>query len=84
MWETTPEGRAYARAREKDWEEVGKSSLDQVFADTYHDEVLLLEEAAEILNYHWGRNTWAVRSLMEAGAMPNRLKWAKEWLNRRY
>lgn len=76
-WVHTPEGVAFAEARQKDWNEVGKAKIDRVPGFSS-----LLENAAEICAYYWtGEN----RTLYENPRVtaPNRFKWAEEWLNKR-
>ena len=78
-WGDTPEARAFAEARSKDWEQVGKSSLDAIpyFATS------LYENAAETLAHYWGAYRWGGRAIygnLEIEA-PNRFKWAQEWSN---
>ena len=86
-WEKTPEGKAYARAREKDLDEVGKSFADYYVIDhRYPEDLHLLEGAADFSSVYWGRDTWATwatRERFEVSA-PNRYRWAEEWLNKRY
>ena len=74
-WVNTPEGRAFVRAREKDWEEVGK-------IDYYDNNPSLsshVENAAEMCAYYWN-NSW---DTYESGDLettaPNRYRWAEEW-----
>lgn len=99
-WIETPEGKAYARAREKDWDEVGRSPLDQAITDNYHSEAArLLNGAAEVSSLYWSRGIWPEiaeisniywRINVEPGKgdlkvmAPNRYKWAEEWLGKKY
>lgn len=95
-WAETPEGRAYAQAREQDWAEVGRSPLDQFITNTYHEAARLPEGAAETSSLYWGRgkwseetaeisNSWGLNIKPEEAdletAAPNRYKWAEKWLN---
>ena len=83
-WRETPEGRAYARARERDWDEVGKSFLDHFIVDNYSEGAHLREGAAEFSSHYWSRGTaWATGRRLES-TMPNRFRWAEEWLDRKY
>ena len=78
IWRDSPEGRAYAAARAKDWAEVGEVAYDRI--PHYRDS--LAESAAEIAAYYWGKNRWKPKSRhnnLEETA-PNRFKWAAEWL----
>ncbi len=76
-WVHTPEGRAFAEARQKDWNEVGKANIDRIPGFSS-----LVENAAEICAYYWtGEN----RRLYENPRVtaPNRFKWAQEWLKKK-
>ena len=77
-WVDTPEGRAFAEARQKDWEEVGKARYDSIRGyDT------LVENAAETLAHYWSVDRWGGRTAygkLEIEA-PNRFKWAQQWVN---
>lgn len=90
-WSDTPEGRAFAEAREKDWETFGKVGFDDIPGLTS-----LLQNAAETCTYWWSREKWwnlssnesqaknAVKRYQEFEAKaPNRLKWAETWLDKR-
>ena len=78
LWLSSPEGKAYAAAREKDWAEFGKASYDHL--SYYRDD--LTESSAEIAAYYWGTDRWEpgprLRDLEKKA--PNRLQWAAEWL----
>ena len=96
-WTETPEGRAYAQAREKDWDEVGKSPLDQFITKGYREDLRLSEGAAEVSSLYWGRGIWAEKGEVFSAwrvdivpgkrdletMAPNRYKWAEEWLKKR-
>ena len=74
-WIDTPEGKAFAEARRKDWEEYGKSD----YYDTAPGLSFLRENAAEICSYYWSASWWEYkRGDLETSA-PNRLRWAEEW-----
>ena len=77
-WKVTPEGKAFAEAREKDWEEHGKHGFDKVdyFSSSLH------ENAAETCAYYWSMGRWKYPEHGKPIA-PNRLKWAEEWLGKR-
>ena len=80
IWEATPEGRAFIRARQKDKAEGFVTTIDTnpTFAPHF-------ENAAEIAAQYWGERIWdgeIFDTLLERDA-PNRLKWAKEWLPRK-
>ena len=79
-WAHTLEGVAFAEARQKDWDEVGKSKLDLNFYSP-----TLIENSAEFCAYYWTRDrmSWRFYGDLEVTA-PNRYKWAEEWLNKRY
>ena len=83
LWRNSPEGKAYAAARAKDWAEVGEAAYDSIpyFRDRLRD------SAAEICSHYWGTRSghWDVRpgrhrneNLKETA--PNRYRWAAEWL----
>ena len=78
-WKDTPEGKAFAEARQKDWQEVGKADYDTIPGyDT------LDENAAETCAHYWSVNRWGGRTAygrLEVSA-PNRFRWAKQWLSR--
>ena len=88
-WKDTPEGRAYEEARRKDWEQVGKSPLDNIFErDDFRERddsrsEALLEGAAEICAYYWGVDSWGA-SVNRFGPLeveaPNRYRWAEKWV----
>ena len=82
-WMNTPEGIAFTEARQRDWKTYGKLHYD---SDRSHFSSLI-ENAAETMAYylfikhglephksHWNLETKA----------PNRIKWAEEWLNKKY
>ena len=76
-WVHTPEGVAFAAARQKDWNEVGKAKIDHVPGFSS-----LLENAAEICAYYWTGENRTLYGNPKVTA-PNRFKWAEEWLNKR-
>ena len=82
-WRDTPEGRAYEEAQRKDWEQVGKSSLDNIYGDRRgRGGVALTETAAETCAHYWSVDRWGGRSsygFQEIEA-PNRYKWAEKWV----
>ena len=77
LWNDTPEGKSFAEARRKDWEQVGKApyDYDQGFSS-------LLENAAETCAHYWSVDQWwggrtsYGKLAIEA---PNRFKWAEQW-----
>ena len=76
-WKDTPEGRAFAEARRKDWEQVGKARYDNVPGyDT------LDENAAETCAHYWSVDRWGGRTAYGKLSVeaPNRFKWAEQWL----
>ncbi len=78
LWADSPEGRAFAAARAKDWEEVGEAAYDHI--PYFRND--LAESAAEVGAYYWGVNRWRQESMhnnLEETA-PNRYQWAAEWL----
>lgn len=78
-WVNTPEGRAFAEAREKDRAVYGRVGYDAL---PYYSS--LLEGAAETSAYWWSTGRWERSAYQEiAAASPNRFKWAEEWLKRR-
>ena len=79
-WENTSEGRAFARARQKDWAEVGKTEYDNLQGFQ-----TLLENAAETCAYYWSTDKWGkgTRYGNLKRIAPNRFKWAKEWLTKK-
>ena len=83
-WEDTAEGKAYLKAWKKDWEEVGKMNYD---AGRY---LIPYENAAETAKHFWGLQgrldtprCFLTNHITEKNA-PNRLKWAREWLSKKY
>ena len=83
-WETTPSDKAYLKAREKDWEEVGKVSFETGRFLTFS-----IESMAETAENFWnirGRfdTPRCFNTLNMAKEMPNRLRWAQEWLSKKY
>ena len=84
VWEDTAEGRAYLKAREQDWEEVGKMGYD---VGRYLDPI---ESAAETATHFWGlqgrldtKRCSLANQITEENA-PNRLRWAEKWLSKKY
>ena len=82
-WEDTPEGIAYARAWEKDLQEVGEAWYDGGLSLTP------VENMAETANFFWNirgkfdtRLCFSIASIAEEA--PNRLRWAQEWLGKQY
>jgi hypothetical protein len=89
-WENTPEGKAYVVAREKDLKKFGKIPTD---SNPGYDGNVLYENAARICQYYWGIGRWRYGYTSEdekrfneevIPKIPNRLKWAEEWLNKKY
>ena len=82
-WGNTPEGRAYEAAQRKDWEQVGKSPLDNTYGDRRgKGGVALTETAAETCAHYWSVDRWGGRTgygFLEIEA-PNRYKWAEKWV----
>ena len=78
-WDGTPEGKAYAVARQADWDEVGKSTLDLKPWTSSHR-----EGAAEICARWWDvdRRPEFTRAWLRVNA-PNRTRWAGDWLTKR-
>lgn len=77
-WENTPEGQAFAEAREKDLEEFGKVAP---YDTEQHYIEWLAENAAEVCAYYWiayPRKMVGYAKLEDVA--PNRFKWAEEWL----
>lgn len=70
----TPEGRAFVKARKRDWAEYGKASYDRIPHYSSH-----LENAAETASYFW-INKGSNRDYKLETAAPNRLKWAARWV----
>ena len=81
-WINTAEGIAFSESREADLKDFGKATIDEGYFGTS-----LLENAAETMAYylfikhdlephksHWKLETKA----------PNRIKWAEEWINKKY
>ena len=69
-WAHTPEGKAFAEARQKDWDEVGRTWIDHPISHF----LPLIESAAQICAEYWlGRNSTPA---------PNRFHWAIKWLNK--
>ena len=78
-WVDTPEGRAFAEARRKDWATVGKAGYD------FHGFISDYENAADTCSYYWGLSRWGAVSKygnLEETA-PNRFKWAEQWLKKK-
>lgn len=82
-WGATSEGRAYREARDRDWREYGKTSLDESFELQYPEWAVFYETAAEIAAVYWGIDYLGGISFLRTKA-PHRYKWAQEWLNKRY
>ena len=80
-WINTPEGIAFAEAREKDFKTFGKLHFD---SDSSHFSSHL-ENAAETLAYYLyiihDLKPWLSHWELETKA-PNRLKWAEEWFGK--
>ena len=81
-WENTPEGRAFAEARRRDWDEFGKffydnephfSSLNENGAETF------ATWWSDKLRQHQGR---VFEDLTLEENAPHRYRWAEEWLNK--
>ena len=75
-WVNTPEGKAFAEAREKDWKAIGKAMYDSIGYNS------LVENAAETCAHYWSVDRWGGRAAygkLEVEA-PNRFKWAAIWL----
>lgn len=82
LWLETPEGKAYVVARNKDLEEFGRIEVDST--PGYGDDNLL-ENAATIAQYYWAQGRWENSHIKKVlPKIPNRLRWAQEWLHRRY
>ena len=76
-WVNTPEGKAFAEAREKDWKAIGKAMYDSIVGYSS-----LVENAAETCAHYWSADRWGGRAAygkLEVEA-PNRFKWAAVWL----
>ena len=82
-WEGTPEGRAYKEARAKDWRRFGKTRSDNSTELIYPENSHLYETAAGTAAFYWGIEYLGGISYLRTKA-PNRLRWAQEWLNKRY
>ena len=81
-WKDTPEGKAYEEARRKDWEQVGKSPLDNIYGSSKHSVIAFTETAAETCAHYWSVDRWGGRTtygLLKVEA-PNRYKWAEKWV----
>ena len=83
-WETTPSGKAYLKARAKDWEEVGKLR----FYDKGRH-LTPIENMAEIAEEFWNiqgkfDNPQCYSAIKVVEEAPNRFKWAQEWLSKKY
>ena len=79
-WRNTPEGRAFTKAMEKDWEEHGKSGFDKW--DYFSSSLgFYKENAAETCAYYWSMGRWKYLEYRKPTA-PNRLKWAEEWFGK--
>ena len=82
-WGNTPEGRAYEEAQRKDWEQVGKSPLDNTYGNREgKGGVALTETAAETCAHYWSVDRWGGRTaygFLEVEA-PHRYKWAEKWV----
>ena len=78
-WINTPEGKAFAEAREKDWKAIGKATYDSIVGYSS-----LLENAAETCAHYWSFDRWGGRP--HYGDLritaPNRFKWAAVWLQK--
>ncbi len=77
-WENTPEGQAFAEAREKDLAEFGRVAPYDI--DQWYDK-WLFENAAEVCAYYWiayPRKMIGYAKLEDVA--PNRFKWAQERL----
>ena len=82
-WENTSEGIAYAQAWEKDQEEVGKELSDEGLFLTP------VENMAEIAGLFWNiqrkfDTPLCFSTVNMAEKVPNRLRWAQEWLGKQY
>ena len=80
-WVDSPEGKAFEEARNKDWEEFGKTDYDLI--PGYGR---LIENAAQTCTLYWSAETrWSELGRykkLEISA-PHRFKWAAEWLPKR-
>lgn len=79
-WFRTPEGKAFAEAREKDWKEFGKVP----YYDTVPSLISLSENAAEMCAHYWSVDRWGGRPIFGdlAASAPHRFQWAKKWLKK--
>lgn len=76
-WVNAPEGRAFAKAKERDWAEVGKTKYD---SRSHFNS--LWENAAETSAHYWSIGTeWEGENIEEIA--PNRFRWAEEWLKKK-
>ena len=82
-WNDTPGGKAYAEARQKDWDEVGKSIDDGGHFST------LIEDMANTASDFWNiRGKFDTPLCFDTQPLteedrPNRLWWAQEWLGKK-
>ena len=76
-WDETPEGKAFAQARKKDWSTVGKAEYDSFSHLMYG-----IENAAETCARYWSVGRW--EKTVGYGELkkeaPNRFKWVEEWV----
>lgn len=77
-WTNSPAGKAFAEARKRDLEEVGKTPYDVI---PYFDNSLH-ENAAETCASYWGIGKWNRWGIDLKISAPNRFKWAEEWLKK--
>ena len=76
-WINTPEAKAFAAAKERDWAEVGKTGYDS--RPHFRS---LWENAAETSAHYWSIGTeWEGENIEEIA--PNRFRWAEEWLKKK-
>ena len=85
-WKDTPEGKAYTIARDKDLREVGELDTDSIPG---YDGNVLFENAANVCADYWTVDPFftALDGDYHKGLQvkaPNRYKWCKEWLNKKY
>ena len=82
-WRDTPEGIAFAEARRKDWQEVGRAPYDDIYGRREgRGGIGITETAAETYAHYWSVDRWGGRTsygFLEIEA-PNRYKWAEEWV----
>lgn len=79
-WDNTPEGRAFAEARQKDWEEFGK--VPGYDTEPYY--LKLHENAAEVCAYYWIIYPQAHHNHLKLEDLaPHRFKWVEEWLGKK-